>query len=292
MTIDTNPATETQAKAKFDKRNLTQRFFTALISAAFVVVMIVWDSWGLAFICVLLTTAGLLEFFKLVGVKRRAPYTVTSLIVAGLVWVLILLEYEFGMHTGGYYPLVLLALPVILIVMLYRPELESSFATMGYLMLGWTYVMLPYILLYVLGHNPKPGVTHAYNWQIPFGVLFTIWGCDVAAYFAGKFFGRHKLFPRISPGKTWEGFAGAFVFSIGFGLLLNYALTTTLYWPVVGLIVVTIGSYGDLVESMLKRNLGLKDSGGIFPGHGGVLDRFDSFLLAMPIIFLYVYYGL
>jgi len=122
-------------------------------------------------------------------------------------------------------------------------------------------------------------------------ILAIIWICDTAAYYIGSAAGRHKLFPRVSPNKTWEGaaagFAGALVSAALFKiLLLDYlSLGSAL---IIGVIIGTIGQMGDLAESLLKRDAGVKDSSGIIPGHGGVLDRFDSLILASPVIYLYL----
>jgi phosphatidate cytidylyltransferase len=124
------------------------------------------------------------------------------------------------------------------------------------------------------------------------GVMMAVWIADSAAYFAGKAFGRHKLAPEISPGKTWEGVAGACVAVSIYGLVLCLAFNISL-WLVVGLWGLTILSIvGDLFESLLKRQAGLKDSGNVLPGHGGVLDRIDGLTSTLPLAAIYVYFPL
>ena len=131
-------------------------------------------------------------------------------------------------------------------------------------------------------------------------LFILIWCSDTFAYCGGSLFGKHKMFERISPKKTWEGFAigGLFTCAAAAGLsfvpyfsnaLLYGACTTTnvLAWVFFGLIVFVMGTLGDLIESMFKRSYGVKDSGNIMPGHGGMLDRFDSFLFAMPFCMIY-----
>lgn len=276
-----------------DGANLRTRFFTAIILAPIVIAGVILSPWGLLVGCLFVSAAGLLEFLKIVKVKRRAPHTVLALFMGGVVWIFIVLEMLFSQDMKYSYGLVLAALPIILIIMLYRPELESSFTTMGHIMLGWAYVLLPTQLFFVISFLPTVSQPkQAYDWQVPIGILLLIWGSDVAAYFVGKALGRRKLFRRISPGKTWEGFAGAAIFVLLVGWAMNYVIPERFNWIVVAAIVAIFGTYGDLVESMLKRNIGVKDSGGILPGHGGVLDRFDGFFLAVPIIFLYLFYGL
>jgi len=121
-------------------------------------------------------------------------------------------------------------------------------------------------------------------------VLSTVWLADSAAYFAGKRFGRHKLAPEISPGKTWEGVAGAMLASTFYGLLLCYYLHIS-RWLIVGLwIIVVLSIMGDLFESLLKRHAGKKDSSHLLPGHGGVLDRIDGLISTLPLVLFYIYF--
>ncbi len=121
-------------------------------------------------------------------------------------------------------------------------------------------------------------------------VLSTVWLADSAAYFAGKRFGRHKLAPEISPGKTWEGVAGAMLASTFYGLLLCYYLHIS-RWLIVGLwIIVVLSIMGDLFESLLKRQAGKKDSSHLLPGHGGVLDRIDGLISTLPLVLFYIYF--
>jgi phosphatidate cytidylyltransferase len=124
------------------------------------------------------------------------------------------------------------------------------------------------------------------------GVLATVWLADSAAYFAGKKFGRHKLAPEISPGKTWEGVAGAMLAATLYGLLLCYYLHIS-RWLIVGLwLIVVLSIMGDLFESLLKRQAGKKDSSHLLPGHGGVLDRIDGLISTLPLALFYIYFPL
>lgn len=122
-------------------------------------------------------------------------------------------------------------------------------------------------------------------------VLATIWICDSAAYFGGRALGRHRLFPRVSPKKSWEGAIFGFLGAVGAMVAareigLGYLSLT--HAIVMGAIIGSVGQVGDLVESLIKRDAGIKDSSGLIPGHGGVFDRFDSFILVSPLIFLYL----
>jgi phosphatidate cytidylyltransferase len=118
------------------------------------------------------------------------------------------------------------------------------------------------------------------------GCLFLLWASDSGAYFAGTKFGKTKLFERVSPKKSWEGSMGGFAASMLVGVVLGRYFTSLPLWQwlVIGLIIVVAGTYGDLVESLFKRSIKIKDSGSIIPGHGGFLDRFDGLLLSVPFI--------
>ena len=155
----------------------------------------------------------------------------------------------------------------------------------------------------VLAFQNVPDLNYpVYNWLLPLSVFIFLWINDTGAYCAGSLFGKHKLFPRISPAKSWEGSIGGAIFVlIAAGVIFyieqqGHADSDTpshslslLQWLGLGLVVVVFGTLGDLVESLLKRTLNIKDSGNILPGHGGMLDRFDSSLMAIPAAVVYIY---
>jgi phosphatidate cytidylyltransferase len=132
---------------------------------------------------------------------------------------------------------------------------------------------------------------HRWGGNTVIALFVSIWVCDSAAYFAGRAFGRHKLFERVSPNKTWEGWFAGLVFAIGTFLVAREVALPYLTFTgalVCGAIVGIVGQLGDLVESLLKRDAGIKDSSSLIPGHGGVLDRFDSVMMVSPLVFLYL----
>jgi phosphatidate cytidylyltransferase len=149
-----------------------------------------------------------------------------------------------------------------------------------------TAVYVPFLLAFgVLLLQPDPGENG--KWRV-LCTLFAVVLSDTGGYAAGVFLGRHKMAPRISPGKTWEGFAGSICASaLGSGLLLYFLLGIPSYWGLVfGAVVSVVAVAGDLAESMLKRDLGVKDMSNLLPGHGGVMDRLDSILFAVPTAYL------
>ena len=130
-----------------------------------------------------------------------------------------------------------------------------------------------------------------YDYLTPLAIFVFLWASDTGAYCVGSLIGKHPLFKRISPNKSWEGSVGGAVLAIGISMIFAHydtSLYSTLQWAGMALVVVVFGTWGDLVESLMKRQLGIKDSGNILPGHGGMLDRFDSSLIAIPAVALYL----
>lgn len=176
-----------------------------------------------------------------------------------------------------------LSLIAIAVITLFRFTKELYFDN-GKLIFTVIYTALPFS--FALG---LPSFSSDGNFTLEIFFLFVlIWSSDSFAYFTGKFLGKHKMAPKISPKKTWEGFAGGVFFTIILGYFIE------MYYPdlrgnymIVGLLVSVFGPLGDLVESQLKRTFGVKDSGNIIPGHGGILDRLDSFIICVPVVYLY-----
>lgn len=172
------------------------------------------------------------------------------------------------------------------IIELYRKK-NHPFLNIAYTIISSFYITVPFAMLFHLGfYNSSE-----YSFQIILGFFFLLWTSDTGAYLSGKFFGKHKLFERISPKKTWEGSIGGAVLTTCIAYILSIYFTDLSFtnWIIVGLLTVTFGGLGDLVESMLKRSLNIKDSGNILPGHGGILDRFDGLLVGVPFVYTYLH---
>lgn len=189
----------------------------------------------------------------------------------------------------------LITLVYLLVAELYLKQ-PDPIADWAYTMLSQMYIALPFSLLNALAFNATPEGIVVYNPLLPLAVFVFLWMNDTGAYCVGSLIGRHKLFPRVSPGKSWEGSIGGGLVVMGVaGLVATYVdngtqpMLTIWQWLGLGLTVVVCGTWGDLVESLFKRTLGIKDSGNILPGHGGMLDRFDSSLLAIPAAVVYLY---
>ena len=176
-------------------------------------------------------------------------------------------------------------LPVILLVreMVVWPRYSQPFGNASAAVFGLMYISVPMALLNVIAYSDGQ-----YNPRRIFALLFLIWASDIGAYAVGRAIGKHKFAPSISPGKTWEGWAGGFVLTLVVGWAIGFMLPEMplAHRLVAAGVVAVFAPLGDLAESMLKRSVGVKDSGSILPGHGGLLDRFDAFLLVLPVLAL------
>ena len=177
-----------------------------------------------------------------------------------------------------------LSLIAIAVVTLFKYPNELYYDS-GKLIFTVIYVALPFS--FALGLPKYSTFQNTFSLDVLF-LFILIWSSDTFAYLVGKFFGKHKMAPKISPKKTWEGYAGGVVLTLVLSYFIEqYQPELRGNWMIVGFLVAIFAPLGDLVESQLKRNFGVKDSGNIIPGHGGILDRLDSFLICAPVVYLY-----
>ena len=196
-------------------------------------------------------------------------------------------QLDFVQHEAYTWCATFLMLPLVFLAFVYElyTASEKPFANIGILILGMVYIGIPFTLLLLIGF-----LNHIFSPNIVFGLLAMTWMNDTGAYLVGSQIGKTKLFPRISPGKTWEGSTGGVVvtFIVAYLLSLLFTDLRLMDWLILAAIVSLFGSIGDLVESMLKRSLKIKDSGNLLPGHGGILDRFDAFIFLLPFAAAYL----
>ena len=241
----------------------------------------------MAWICLTFfaTMIGIWEWSKLIKLNKNQTYI--YLIVATLVGLILMLTEKTSLAIyHDKFIIILLSISTFFwtllapIWLISRKKIITKFAMS---ILGLSLLLATWVALI--------GLKYISPWLL-LSVLVAVWLADSAAYFVGKRFGRHKLAPEVSPGKTWEGVAGAMLAATLYGLLLSNYMHIS-HWIIVGLwLIVILSILGDLFESLLKRQAGVKDSSHLLPGHGGVLDRIDGLISTLPIVLLYVYFPL
>lgn len=233
----------------------------------------------------ILSLAGLYEFYTLVSTAGIVPHKILGMITGFLMFGAVA-AFPFFPFDSKY---LLLGIPVAVLVFLlelYRTA-KNPFSNIAYTFLGLIFVVVPFCFFYALGFVKDD----TFNFHLPLAFMLMLWASDTGAYLFGRKLGKTKLFERHSPKKTWEGFAGGILMSVLVAGIISYFFSeiSLLVWAGMAVLIVSFGTLGDLVESMLKRSLDVKDSGTLLPGHGGLLDRFDGLLVAAPIIYVYLY---
>lgn len=266
--------------------NLVTRTLTGAILVVLVIAAILADQHLFALLFLIFTIIGLWEFYSMVERAGIFPNK-TAGIIAGIV--LFSTNAMVAMNMMGIEFLLLNFIFVFLIFLfeLYR-NIPNPFTNIAFTFFGLLYVAVPFALLNYFP-NPAfmPGVYHT---SFLLGFFFLIWINDTGAFLIGTALGKHKLFERVSPKKTWEGAIGGALLTITCAGVISVYYSHIYFkdWLVISAIIVVFGTYGDLFESMFKRSINAKDSGRILPGHGGVLDRFDSVFMAAPFVFVYL----
>jgi phosphatidate cytidylyltransferase len=266
-------------------RAITGIFFIAVMLGSFFAGPIAFSIFYglLALLC-------LQEFYKLLKQSGQQPNIVTGLLNG--VYLFAAFAAAFYLDAPLSHKLLFLLVPTLSAILLQElfKNRPNPFGNIAYTFLGLIFAVIPFVFFHALGFIADTG----FNPHIPMGFLLMLWANDTGAYLTGRQFGRTKLFERHSPKKTWEGFIGGILISALAGYIISIYFTELTWrtWVSVAIIIGIVGTGGDLVESMFKRSINVKDSGGILPGHGGLLDRFDGLLLAAPMVFAYLYFVL
>lgn len=265
-------------------------FFTRTVTAVLFVIVIIgsaiWSVWAFAAVFAVFMIAALWEFYTIVNKIYIYPHKLTGIIIASLFYAYILFwvtdiikAMDYFIYTGA-----ILSIPIYFGLF---SKKRKPLKDLGYTYLGLIYIVVPFLLMLVL-INKFSGQTGALIF--PLFLFFFIWSNDTFAYLAGISLGKHRMCEKISPKKSWEGTIGGLVFTMLLAYILSgyFTFLSMVGWLGLAATVVVSGTFGDLTESMLKRKAEIKDSGNFFPGHGGVFDRFDSFLFAVPAVFIYL----
>lgn len=267
----------------------------ALTGAVFVAVLIgaiIWNKYSVAGLFFVISLLGLYEFFKLMEKAGFKPKKSWSSIVGGIIYVIIA-YYSFGFVEFSYLLFIFPLLVSLVVIELFRKS-ETPVTNFAFSVVGVLYVVIPFAILNFFAYSSRYDdvleISEEYEYIFLLGFFVIQWANDTGAYLAGSTFGKHKLFERVSPNKTWEGAFGGAILAMVTGYLFAYfSESSILHWVAASFIIVVFGTLGDLTESQIKRSCGVKDSGNILPGHGGILDRFDGVLFSAPFVLAYLH---
>lgn len=274
------------------KSNFIKRTITGVIFVAVVVGCILGSPITFTLLFTLISVLTVNEFSHIIArngdahIHRPIAMLAAAFLFVGFAYL--------GVVPGAFEVLIpyLFLLMYLMVCELYRKDV-NPLHNWAYTMMSQLYIALPFALLNLLAYHTPSGssTVSSYNPILPLSIFIFTWINDTGAYCTGVLIGKHHLFPRISPKKTWEGSVGGAVFSVIASLVMAHFFPFLSHgvWIGLALTIVVFGTWGDLIESLLKRTLGIKDSGTILPGHGGLLDRFDSTLLAIPASVVYLY---
>lgn len=277
--------------------NLTQRIVTGLAGSAAIIYGLIISEWAFFAIFFIICFFSLREFYKLSIADGLVPLRTIGITIGMIIFCLSFFIERHDLDPKYYFAIFPL-MALVYMIKLYKKGEYKPFTNIAFTFLGIFYIAAPLSLLnHIVFHQVKFDfeLLNGYYFQPILGILLILWATDTGAYFAGTFLGKHKLFERISPKKTWEGFMGgallagiiAFVYTL---ILSSYdkQFLSTIDWVVITVIIVVGGTFGDLVESLLKRSIEIKDSGSSIPGHGGFLDRFDGLFISAPFVVAYL----
>ena len=281
----------TDKQKNFIVRTITGTLFVAIMVAGFL------NPKAMVFLFALITGLSVWEYTGLVNGIDDVRVNRFISTVAGVYLFLAVAAWRMGLVANF-----IIVVPYLLtIVYLFVSGLftcsKNPVADWAYTMLGQMYVALPLSMINILAFEVDGQWGENFDSLLPLSIFIFLWTNDSGAYCCGSLLGRHKLFPRVSPGKSWEGSIGGCVLVLAVAALIGWWANNgdmkhqlgMAAWMGLGLVVVVFGTLGDLVESLFKRTLGIKDSGNLLPGHGGMLDRFDSALMAIPAAVIYLY---
>ncbi len=271
-------------------KNLALRTLTGTIYVALITIGILINSYTFLALFSIVIILCLKEFYGLIVTIRKVPVNPYLNSLGGLLLFASTFLYTSGITGKVIFVLYPTYLVAVLVSELYRKKVDPI-QNLAYAFLGQLYIALPLTLLNLLAFQTGDTGESQYYPMLILALFVFIWVNDSGAYLVGVTIGKHRLFERISPKKSWEGFFGGLIFT-ALSSLIFYHFEPEIpcyHWIGIAVMVVVFGTWGDLIESLMKRTLNVKDSGNALPGHGGFLDRFDSLLLAVYGMFFYVW---
>jgi len=271
-------------------KTLATRSLSALVFVVVLIGCVYWNYWSFSIFFFAIAMLGLNEFYKISEKMGAQPFKLTGFIFGTFLYLYFIRLDSDSQITGLILKLILSLLvicPIVILAFALFSKKENSVRNAFYTLGGILYAVLPFALLNELPFCDEKSCGEFFEPEVVLGIIFLIWSNDTFAYLGGSLLGKHKMIERVSPGKTWEGtIIGVIItFALSFSFDdLIYPMNFNL-WPVFGIAIPILATIGDLAESKLKREAGIKDSGNIMPGHGGILDRFDSLIFVSPFVY-------
>ena len=274
-------------------KDLLIRSLTGILFVAILVGAIMWDKLAVASLFFIISLIGLNEFFALMIKNGFNPKKSITTAIGAVIYFIISL-YSFDQYSFKFLLFIFPLLVLLVVIEIFRKN-ETPISNIAFSIMGILYVVIPFAILNFFAYestyseviNIEDG---QHNYWLLLGFFMLQWSNDTGAYLIGSSLGKHKMTPEISPNKTWEGAIGGFVMSLLVAFVISYfTYSSLLHWLAISTIVVIFGTIGDLTESRIKRTCGVKDSGRIMPGHGGILDRYDGVLFSAPFVLAYLH---
>lgn len=273
-------------------KTLATRSMSAVIFVIVLMGCLLWNYYSFSIFFFIVSMLALNEFYKIAGKLNAAAYKIPGFIFGILVYFSFVtipgIEFIINLYLHKLFKTLLILGPFIILSVGLFSKKENSIRNSVFTIAGVLYSVLPFALLNELVLIKGASFENPFNPMILLGIILLIWSNDTFAYLGGSLLGKNKMIERVSPGKTWEGTAIGVLVTFGLSFLFNmliYPLQSNL-WLILGIAVPVLATIGDLVESKLKREAGIKDSGNIMPGHGGILDRFDSLIFVSPFVYV------
>ena len=267
--------------------NFIVRTLTGIVFAISIIGSILISHYLFSLLFLVVTIFTMLEFYKLADSGLSIKIQTKLGVFTGSMLFFLSSLSSLGLISTKFLAIIFLLTGLLFIVEMYRNK-TTPFLNISMTLAGIFYIALPFSILNFF-YTPHFDFSNG-NYEVLIGFFLILWVNDSLAYLVGSSIGKHRLFERISPKKSWEGSIGGFAFGLltAWGISFFFKELDLINWLIIAAIIMIFGTFGDLVESLFKRSLNIKDSGSFLPGHGGLLDRFDAVFLAAPAVFVYL----